>query len=380
MTGGDLYDPQAGTISRQYPWNDAPSTLTCYLTDAEWLLDDIKADQDVHTLDYRYATFLTSGAGEVLDHLDIQLDFIPVIHTPNTIPEDGHWGESSLSRLMQLFDEIQGTDTDSSQASALTGSPIIGVVSPGSGRNRAERALHATPGMMIEMEQGGSLSTVDTSRNLAELRNKTEELRDRMSLISRMPAVALGTLDPTKAPSGFSIALSYGPMDPLIDSLHLARDHKYRLLFKMVQRLFQAGQHPDWSGPVLDAHLVWGSYKPTDKAATLEMVRGAVTDGVMSLETGIRLLDEAGFPIDDIGEEIENIQKRRFADAKDLADATGSTEEVAKYLGIEDLEPDPTPPTVVLPATGTPDTGEQDATGAVTSEDSQAGEGRGNTK
>ncbi|MEU6016979.1 hypothetical protein ABZ826_23890 [Streptomyces sp. NPDC047515] len=355
MTPGDVYDPERGQIGRQYPWNDAPSTLTCYLTDAEWDLDDIKADQDVYTLDYRYATFQQGPDGELLDHLDLWHDFLPVIHIPNTIPEDGHWGESSLAPLLQLFDELQGTDTDSSQASATTGSPILGIVNPdakGGGRRSEPKKIRVQPGMTIEMAQGGNLITVDTSPQLAELRNKTAELQDRLSLNARMPAVALGTLDPTKAPSGFSIQLSYGPMDPLMDSMHLARDDKYALLFKFVQRLYLAAQHPDWTGPVVDAQLTWGTYKPTDKAATLEMVRGAVKDGVMSLETGIRLLIEAGYPIDDAGEEIERIQSRQFVAARDLADATGSTDAVSDFLGI-DINPDPAPPVVQLPpATG----------------------------
>ncbi|MGW7636098.1 hypothetical protein [Streptomyces decoyicus] len=383
---GDVWNPEAGTISRHYPWNDKPSTITCYLTDAEWLLEDIKADQDIHTLDPRYATYLKNADGEVLDHLDLQLDFIPAVHTPNTIPEDGHWGESSLSKLMQLFDEIQGTDTDSSQASATTGAPIIGVVNPDAKNNRKRELMRVQPGLMIELGQGGNLITVDTSRMLAELRNKTEELLGRLSVNSRMPAVALGTLDPTKAPSGFSIALSYGPMDPLMDFMHLARDHKYGLLFKMVQRLFMAGRHPDWAGPVVEARLTWGSYKPTDKQAVLEQVRGAVTDKVMSWETGVRMLAEAGFPIDDIGEEIERIQSRAFAQAKDLADATGDSGAVGDFLGL-DLDPDPVAPAVILPTTpgdeataDAPAADNEDPENVATSTNGQQGQNRGNTR
>ncbi|MFD3516347.1 hypothetical protein [Streptomyces sp. NPDC058657] len=356
MVPGDTYDPDRGLISRSYPWNDEPSTVTCYLTEAQWDLDDIKANQDVHTLDYRYATFMTREDGQVLDHLDLHLDFIPVIHIPNSVPEDGHWGESSLAILMQLFDELQGADTDSSQASATTGSPMLGVVNPdakGSRRGSEPRKMKVQPGLVIEMGQGGNLLTVDTSPMLAELRNKTAELQDRLSVNARMPAVALGTLDPTKAPSGFSIQLSYGPMDPLMDSMHLARDFKYALLLKMVQRLYKAGQHPDWTGPVVEAQMVWGTYKPTDKAATLEMVRGAVTDGVMSLETAVRLLTEVGFPIDDAGQEIERIQSRRFEQARFLADATGSSEAVADFLGIDFTpDPPPDPPVLNLPPRG----------------------------
>ncbi|WP_404974794.1 hypothetical protein [[Kitasatospora] papulosa] len=365
MTGGDVYNPEAETISRLYPWNDEPSTITCYLTDAEWDLDDIKADQDVHTLDYRFATFLTRSDGEVLDHLDLQLDFIPAIHVPNTIPEDGHWGESSLSPLLQLFDELQGTDTDSSQASATTGAPILGIVNPdtkGASRRGEQKKIRVQPGMVVEMAQGGNIFAVDTSPQLAELRNKTEELQTRLSLNSRMPAVALGSIDPTKAPSGFAIDLSYGPMEPLLDSMHLPRDGKYSLLFKMVQRLYKAFQHPDWTGPVVDVQLMWGTYKPTDKAAVLEQVSTGVRDGVMSLETGVRLLVEAGYPIDDIGEEITRIQSRQFAAARDLADATGSTDAVGDYLGIN-INPDPQPPTVVLPPTEQADDQEEQQPG-----------------
>ncbi|MFG2677042.1 hypothetical protein [Streptomyces sp. NPDC048445] len=366
MTGGDVYNPEAGTISRLYPWNDTPSTITCYLTDAEWDLDDIKADQDVHTLDYRYATFLTRDDGEVLDHLDLQLDFIPAVHVPNSIPEDGHWGESSLAPLLQLFDELQGTDTDSSRASATTGAPILGIVNPEAkgGRRGETKKIRVQPGMCVELSQGGNLITVDTSPQLAELRNKTAELQDRLSLNARMPAVALGAIDPTKAPSGFAIDLSYGPMDPMLDSMHLPRDDKYSLLFKMVQRLFKAGQHPEWTGPVVDTRLVWGTYKPTDKAAVLEQVRSAVKDGVMSLETGIRLLDEAGFPINDVSEEIARIQSRQFEQARALADATGSTDAVGDFLGI-DINPDPPPPAPVLPPTANPaDQSEQPTQGS----------------
>ncbi|KPI31459.1 Bacteriophage portal protein, SPP1 Gp6-like protein [Actinobacteria bacterium OV320] len=355
ITAGDLYQPDTGQIVRQYPWNDAPTYLTCYLTDAEWDLDDIKADQDVHTLDERYATYLVGPDGEVLDHLDLWQDYIPVVHLPNTIPEDGHWGESSLAMLMQLFDELAGTDRDSALASASTGNPILGIVNGGektSSRRSEPQQRKIRPGMAIELAQGGNIITVDTSPQLAELRNKTSELQDRLSLIARMPAVALGTLDPTKAPSGFSIELSYGPMDPLMDSMHLARDHKYELLFKMVQRLYLAGQHPDWTGPVVNARLAWGSYKPTDKAATLTMVQDAVDKGVMSLETGVRMLMEVGLPIDDVSEEIERIQSRQFAKARDLADATGDTTAVGNFLGL-DVNPDPEPPAPTLPPTPT---------------------------
>jgi len=350
---GDVFSPDTGQITRQYPWNTDPSPFTVYLTDAEWLLDDIKAGQDVHTLDERYATYLVRDDGEVLDHLDCRIDFLPVIHQPNTIPEDGHWGTSSLANPLQLIDEIQGTDTDSSEASALTGSPIIGIVNSkdsSSRRGDTKREIRLAPGTAIELQQGGNLITVNTAGNLAELRHKSAELQDRLTVVSRTPGVTLGTVDPTKAPSGFAIQLAFSPHDSLIDSMRLARDHKYALLLKFVQRLFMLTGDPDWSGPVVDARLAWGTYLPTDRTATLADVDSAYNGGLISLETAVRMLQESGFPIDDIGEEIERIQSRRFADAAALADATGSTEAVAKFLGIT-ITPDDTPPDPVLPPT-----------------------------
>lgn len=353
LTPGDTFSPDTGQITRLYPWNSEPSPWTVYLTDAEWFLEDIKADQDIHSLDERYATYLVREDGEVLDHLDCGIDFLPVVHLPNTIPEDGHWGTSSLANLLQLLDEIQGTDTDSSEASALTGSPIIGIVNPkdnGGRRGDTKRNLHLSPGTAIELQQGGGLITVDTASNLAELRHKSEELQDRLTVVSRTPGVTLGTVDPTQAPSGFAIQLAYSPHDSLIGSMRLARDHKYTLLLKFIQRFGMLSGDPDWAGPVVDAGLAWGSYMPTDRAATLTDVSTAYNAGLLSLETATRMLQEAGFPIDDIAEEIQRIQSRRFADAVALANATNSTEAVSAYLGIK-INPDPEPPTPVLPPT-----------------------------
>jgi hypothetical protein len=69
---------------------------------------------------------------------------------------------------------------------------------------------------------------------------------------------------------------------------------------------------------------------------------------VLSLETAVRMLADAGFPIDNVEDEIKQIQARAFDQAKNLADATGSTDAVGNFLGIK-VNPDPTPPTVQLP-------------------------------
>ncbi|MEU6054221.1 hypothetical protein ABZ829_27845 [Streptomyces xanthochromogenes] len=346
---GDVLDPATGSITRPYPWNDQPSALTCYLTDATWVIGDLKGVVDVDTLPLGLATFATRADGEVLDHLDLLIDFIPVVHVPNTVPPaEEHWGQPSLAKVLQVFDELSGSDTDSARSSATTGLPMIGVWGKAAG-GRGEHTRQVVPGMVWELGEGGGMIAVDTSRQLAELRSHTHDLQDRAASVARLPAVTIGTADPAQASSGYALQLTLGPLDSLIGSMRLARDHKYALLLKFVQRLNLAGQHPDWAGvKVLPAKMVFGPYTPTDKAAVLDQVTAGVTGGVLSLETGVRMLMDAGFPVEDVEAEIERIQARQFEAAKALADATGDTKAVGDYLGL-DLKPDPTPPPVVLP-------------------------------
>jgi hypothetical protein len=370
---GDTLDPQ-GSITRLYAWSEQPSYKTVYLTDATWELGDLKAPVDVDTLPMDKAHFATNAQGEVLDELDLYQDFIPVIHVPNTVPEPGeHWGESSLAKVLQVFDELSGSDTDSSRASATTGSPMIGI----SGKAiTAQQHYSAGPGLVFTLGEGGAIGTVDTSGNLAELRSHVHDLRDRAASTGRIPPVALGTADPAQFTSGYQLELALGPLDSLISSMRLARDHADRLLPKFVQRLFQAGQHPDWVGlPVLPAKLMRGAYTPTDKAAVLEEVSTAYKAKLISLETAIRRLQEIGWPIEDAEDEIKRIDARSFEDARNLADALGNPEETARFLGREAPDQPETPP-VILPDTGTQTTGQENAG---TAETAGAGESGGNT-
>lgn len=352
LTPGDLFHPENGGISRQYPWNDAPSYVTCYLTDATWVLEDIKGTPDVDSLPLEQAVFATRGDGEVLDHLDLLIDFVPVIHVPNTVPPaEEHWGQSSLAKVLQVFDELASSDTDSAKASATTGSPMIGLWGKAATSNMDIHEV--TPGLMLKLGEGGGMIALDTSKNLAELRAHINDLEDRAAKIARLPAVALGTLDPSKAPSGYAMDVSLGPLDALIDSMRLARDHKYALLLKFVQRLYLAGQHPDWAGITpMSAKLAFGSYKPTDRQGVLTLVTQGVDKGVMSLETALKLLAEAGFPIDDASAEIDRIQSRQFDKARQLADATGDTSLVGDFLGVKVAEPAPAPTPQLPPVPG----------------------------
>ncbi|MFC7896472.1 hypothetical protein [Streptomyces sp. NPDC057381] len=90
------------------------------MTDAEWDLEEVNRTGTVDALSLRHARFRTNADGDVLDHLDLEFDFIPLVHVPNTVSSAGHFGQSSPLALAQLLDDIASADTDSQRASAAT--------------------------------------------------------------------------------------------------------------------------------------------------------------------------------------------------------------------------------------------------------------------
>lgn len=355
LARGDSLHADSGVITRSYPWAPGrPSAYTCYLTDAEWKLEDLKHSDMLYDLPMHKATFRVRSDGEVLDRLDLRVDFIPLIHITNNIPHSGdQWGKPTLATVLQALDELSATDTDSSAASATTGSPIIGLAGarlPIDRTTGQPLPVKVKAGTVWQLNDGGRMDVLDTSAQLAELRARIDHLLDRIAANSRITAAGLGTLDPTALPSGYALDLALGPLDTLVSSMRLARDHKYVVLLRMVQRLHQAGQADGWpAGESLPARLVWGPHTPTDRAAVLDDVVKAVGAGVMSVETGVRMLQDAGYPIEDAQKEIERIQTRAFDAAVRLADATGDNAAVRAYLGLPAADPE-VPGAPLIPA------------------------------
>ncbi|MFF3406715.1 hypothetical protein ACFYW8_10945 [Streptomyces sp. NPDC002742] len=353
---GDTLDALTGTVTRTYPWAPGkPSSTTCYLTDAEWLLEDLGSAHDVFSLPVNKAAYRVRSDGQVLDRLDLMVDFIPVVHVPNSIPDVGeHWGKPTLATVLQLMDELQATDTDSASASSTTGTPIVALAGARLPIDRSTGQplpVRVEAGTVWQLSDNGRMDALDTSAQLAELRQRVDHLLDRLASNTRLTTAGLGTLDVAKVPSGYALQLALGPLDSLVGGMRLARDHKYQLLLRLVQRLHQAGQ--EWpAGESLPARLAWGAHTPTDRTTVLNDVTAGYAANVFSLETAVRMLQEAGYPIEDVAEEIERIQKRAFDQAARLADATGDNSVVRKYLGLSEADPIPTVP---LAAPAAPD-------------------------
>lgn len=352
-------------VVRRYPWQAAdeePSRMVCTVTDATWTLDDLQDASNVDAFDVSAADIRVED-GVLLEDLDLGIDFLPVIHVPNTPPGGDHYGQSSISRTVQLLDDLANGDTDTQRASATTGSPIIALWGAATGSNDPltgirGKPLTVAPGEVWKVGEGGGMSALDTSPNLAAGREYVLGMRDRLLVNSRLPASIVGTMDPSQAPSGFALQLSFGPLDGMIRSMRLVRQVKYALLLKFVQRISQANDALD-PGETPWAEVTFGAYLPADQAGTLTMVKEArsAVPPLISLETAVRMLLSVGFPIDDVAEEVTAIEERDFTDANLLADATGDTAAVREFLGMpeEDTAAPVVAPVVgAVPAPGAP--------------------------
>jgi len=349
-------------LVRRYPWRpDEVSTKTCIVTDATWRVDDLKDIRNVDDFDLEHAVYAYDENGDPIWRKDLLIDFLPVVHVPNTPPGGEHYGESSIARVLQILDDIQNADTDAQAASATTGSPITyssgagGGPNPLTGSQGKTATLDVKPGAHWDLGENGVAGVLNTAANLAATREYVLHLLDRLATNARIPAVLLGTVDPSEVPSGFAMQLSFGPLSAMIRMMRLVRSVKYPLLLKMVQRLAQAnGVLPPGETP--RAELQFGSFLPTDVDAVLERVKTAYDAKLISLETAVVMLLEAGFPIDDVAEEIEKIRNHDFEGANALADATGDSDAVREYLGMEPKEDTGTAEGAALidPATGLP--------------------------
>jgi len=344
------FDPDQGKILRKYPWNDESVPVTCYMTDATWKVEDIH--KKVDDFDEKNAMFQVDEDGNTIHNLDLQIDFIPVIHMPNFVALQEHYSRSILATILQIEDDLIATDTDLQAASATTGTPPIAV--SGSNLPKDERGQVVTYGPGTVFETGeGKMEALNTSENLNALIKYDEHLLSRLSVNARIPESLLGRVKPNEVPSGIALTLSFSPHSSMIREMRMVRAAKYELMLKMVSRFFMADGQLD---SLAAAHLVFGSYLPADKQEASTLVTSLLngTHPSISLETAVKILMAAGFPIDDAVEEVSRIREEDFAAANLLLDATGDIALVRKRL---DVGPPPlaiTPPGITDPNNPTP--------------------------
>jgi hypothetical protein len=271
--------------------------------------------------------------------VNLEIDFLPVVHVPNTINLQHHFGRSAIANVMQLLDDIQATDTDLQKSSATTGSPPIVVT----GRGGSDDKQIYGPASILRVGDGNA-TIMDTSRSLDALLKMKDSLLSRLSINSRTPEALLGRVKPNEVPSGIALTLGFTPHINLVREMRTVRKRKYNLLFKFVVRMMKAG---DWDYSLPDEEfrtdLVMGSFLPADLSATATIVIQLMESEAISLETGLQMLLQAGVPFEDLSEEISNIQKRDVDRATALVGISGDPNDGLRYMGmplITDFEVD----------------------------------------
>lgn len=336
--------------ARRYDYmsdGDVASEWTCLKTDATWDLKHLDDGQKgIDALSMANAVFAVNEDGELIDELDLEQDYIPVVHVPNTPAIVELWGESALTRVAQILDDLAATDTDTAVAAALVAAPPIamsGAAPAGAGKTVETYG----PGMVFRTGDG-SMAVLDTSKSLDALLKMQAMLLERLSVNRQVPQSVLGRVDLNGQLAGITLLLSFGPFRQYIDDLRLVRKEKYGLLLKFVQRMSISGGWLD--GPVLDANLAFGPFLPTDQSAVKDMAIALYAAKLLSRQSAMRMMQEAGIDIESIEDELDAVRRLDFTGAGELADAVGDDDAARLYLGLP-------------PATGEPETATEAGSG-----------------
>ena len=351
--------PNLDGWSSALPYADEPPMKQCVITDVTFNLADFperrwKDGGTGHVLNWANSQGVVNlnENDEELDLYPLGIDFIPLIHVPNTPSTVEHYGTSSLSRVARLLDDIVATDTDIQRASALAGSPVLGL--RGANVNPNE-PLDIFPGKIVALGQDGDMKHIDMSPSVDVLDRTKDSLLERLAVNVQIPETMWGRVDTTaQFPSGVAMRLSFQSFISLIDTLRLARAPKFSMMLKMVQRLHIANgsgtdedDSSDVSGSdqVVRAELMFGEFIPADVAETVTLVSTLLGSNGISRNTASTMLQEVGLPIEDVKDEVAAVNREDTAGAKDAADATGSEQVAADLFGVEIEEP-VTPPDV----------------------------------
>jgi hypothetical protein len=322
-------DPEAGERPIQYPWNKKPSEWKCVWSHGTWELGDAASVEDFTD---GAAEWETTEDGEPIHNLDLGIDFIPVVHTPNTIAFKNHFGKSSIASVLQLFDELSSTDTDLAKGAAIAGWPPLATEGGALETDRFGTVATYGPGTVY----GGKLTSVDTSSGVRVLMDYLNFLLKRLCTNVRIPEVLLGKIDTSIPPAGVALRLMFTQTTSMIKRMRLVRKEKHPLILKFVGRF--AMLYPESGIPKVtdwpNITFLPGTFLPSDLAEVITSIVAAYTAKIISLETAIERLIEAGIPIDSVEEEIARIQARDAATAAAVGLATGDDNEARKFMGL----------------------------------------------
>lgn len=312
------------------PWG-GKRAWTCLYSVTDYRLDHLRGDKiSIYQLEPT-----NSAATPVTPTVDLELDFMPVVHVPNTPPGDYHYGVSLLQRMAQVLDDLAGSDTDISVTASESAAPPAVFTGAGDAQ-----PMPGGPAASWWGPEGAGMGYADTSKVLVAGLQQNRNLLDNLAINSRLGVALLGRVTPKDVPSGFALQLGFAPAAALMREMRLVRDAKYSLLLKMVLRMAQAHRVlPAGSTPV--ARLDFGSGLPSDIAIVIDSIKALLPIGAMSTETAVRWLQGNGVPVEVAEDEVAAIKAESYEKAVQLVEATGDVDAARKLLGLAAAAPAP---------------------------------------
>jgi hypothetical protein len=357
IVAGDGFDygPRPGYLDPSEPWTDV-----CVLSDGTW---PEEAFRKVNGIDSGvvWRKVMIDGLEVELNLYPLGLDFVPVVHVPHTLNTRSHFGQSPLTRLAQLWDEIASADTDEALAAAWAARPPMGITGLGLRKPGEEELVDIRPGKGFRLGENGKISTVNMAEHLSKLGERIQALLKRASVNAQVPEGILGRVDASQVPSGLALTLSFTSFEQMIQGARLVRAGKYSLLLRMVQRIAIHNGDESLTGSkvVFPAEVRFGTFMPQDLAGEAAVLSQLMTANLLSQETGVRRLQEAGLENGDLAAEVNAIRQLMGETADRIATATGIPRLASEFLGYtaDDLQDGPGPvpaPGVQIPPAAVP--------------------------
>lgn len=319
--------PLTGSVST--PW-DSTREWTCLYRSVDYDASERLPKASVYSPELTTKPnrrVLTAGEPDGDGWVDMGVDFIPVVHVPNDASTQRTFGTSLLTRIAQILDDIGNTDTDLAAASQQAAPALVTTGVPAGG-------LDGGPGQQWAMPAESTAGFLDTSKNLTALREFDKDLLDRLATNSRLALALLGRVQPNDVPSGYALSLGFQPARQLLREMRTVRDEKYPLILRFAMRLAQAaGVLPAGSTPAATIDL--GTALPSDLPVAIDMVKDLLPTHAISTPTAVKILQQAGLPIEDAKTEADTIRTEWFEQAKLLVEATGNVQAAAEMLGIQ---------------------------------------------
>lgn len=287
------------------PWGGTRE-WTCFHEVTEWRKADLISGATV------YDDAMGRNGHTVSAREDLRIDFIPVVHVPNTPDE---WGRSVLTLVAQLMDDLQSSDSDLAIA-AQTANPAL--VIEGGGLP----SLTGLPGEAMSLPEGAKASYIAASLTAKE--GYLEGLMKRLAQNTRLGEVLLGRVSPAEVPSGYALELGFHPARQVMRNARTVRGEKFPLIVKFAVRMAQEYGWLTARGETPAIEVALGASLPSDKATAVESVTALLNAHGLSTRTAVTILQEAGFPIEDAEDEVRRIRAEHTEALVQIVDATGA--------------------------------------------------------